>query len=316
MKVFRSLPAAARYLSQEAGGSVVTIGNFDGVHLGHQAMLSAARQHADKLALPMLVLSFDPHPDAYFSPDTVPTRLSSLSERVVMLQKLGADIACIVPFDRELAVIKHEEFEEKVLNQQLRARCVVVGDDFRYGAGRKGNSASLSKAADKLGFNVIQLDSVTEGTQRISSTRIRQLLQSGQLDQAADLLGQRYKIMGRVTHGDARGRTWGFPTLNLPMRHARAIKGVFAVRLIGLDGRTYEGVANLGKRPTVGGLKTLLEVHLFKYSGTAYGVRVCVEFCAQIRQEQKFNSFDALKAQIQRDIVKAKTYFGQQNENS
>lgn len=313
MKLIRSLPAVACYLDQEARGSVVTIGNFDGVHLGHRAMLSAARKYADELALPLLVLSFNPHPEAYFSPHTAPARLSSLGEKVVMLRKTGVDIACIVPFDRHLAVIEHLVFEERVLNQQLQARCVIVGDDFRYGAGRMGNSDSLSRAANKFGFELIQLDSVTELTQRISSTRIRQLLQSGRLDEAADLLGQRYRIMGRVTHGDARGRTWGFPTLNLPMRHARALKGVFAVRLMGLDGREYEGVANLGKRPTVGGVKTLLEVHLFNYSGTAYGARVCVEFCTQIRQEQKFDSFDALKKQIQRDIVKAKTYFEQHN---
>ncbi len=313
MKLIRSLPAAARYLEQGAGGSVVTIGNFDGVHLGHQAMLSAARQHADELSLPLLVLSFDPHPEAYFSPLTAPARLSSLGERVVMLQKLGVDIACIVPFDCDLAAIEHMVFEKRVLNQQLQARCVVVGDDFCYGAGRRGNGASLSKAAGELGFELNQINSVTRHTQRISSTRIRQLLQAGQLDEAAELLGQRYKIMGRVTYGDARGRTWGFPTLNLPMRHARALKGVFAVRLLGLDGREYEGVANLGKRPTVGGVKNLLEVHLFRYSGTAYGMRVCVEFCTQIRQEQKFDSFDALKKQIQRDVITAKAYFGQHN---
>ena len=227
-----------------------------------------------------------------------------------MLQDLGVDIACIVPFDCELAAIEHQAFDERVLHQQLQARCIVVGDDFRYGAGRKGNSASLSRAAEKFGFELVQLNSVTDHGKRISSTRVRQLLQSGRLDDAADLLGQGYKIMGRVTYGDARGRTWGFPTLNLPMRHARAIKGVFAVRLVGLDDREYKGVANLGKRPTVGGIKTLLEVHLFDYSGIAYGERVCVEFCTQIRQEQKFDSFEALKKQIQHDITKTKIYFG------
>ena len=146
---------------------------------------------------------------------------------------------------------------------------------------------------------------------RVSSTRIRHLLQASQLDEAAHYLGRKYQMMGRVTHGDARGRTWGFPTLNLPMRHRRALKGVFAVRVSGLDDKQYAGVANLGRRPTVGGVKTLLEVYLFDYSGDAYGQRVCVDFYAQIRQEQKFDTFDALKRQIQADIIKAKDYFRQ-----
>ncbi len=313
MKIFRSAAAAARYLAQGADGSVVTIGNFDGVHIGHQAMLSAARTQADSLGLPLVVLSFDPHPEAYFSPQAAHARLSSLGERVMMLQRSGVDVACIVPFDSGLAAIEHREFDQRVLFEQLKARCVVIGDDFHYGAGRKGNCTSLSRASEELGFEVVQLGSVMEQSRRVSSTRIRHLLQSGQLDDAAHFLGRRYQIMGRVNHGDARGRTWGFPTLNLPMRHSRALQGVFAVRVSGLDDRQHDGVANLGTRPTVGGLKTLLEVHLFDYTGDAYGARVCVDFYEQIRQEQKFESFEALKAQIQNDIIKAKNYFEQHN---
>jgi len=309
MKFFRSTRAAARFLAQGTNGSVVTIGNFDGVHIGHQAMIRAARARADSLGLPLIVLSFDPHPEAYFSPATAPPRLSSLGERVVMLQRMGVNIACILPFDADLAAIEHHEFVARILRDQLKAQCVVIGDDFHYGAGRKGNDVSLSRAADKLGFEVVQLESITEQGGRVSSTRIRHLLQSSELDEAAHFLGRRYQMMGRVTHGDARGRTWGFPTLNLPMRHRRALKGVFAVRVYGLGNVCYTGVANLGKRPTVGGIKTLLEVHLFNYDGDAYGHRVCVDFYAQIRQEQKFDSFDALKEQIQNDIVQAKDYF-------
>jgi riboflavin kinase/FMN adenylyltransferase len=310
MKFFRSTSAAARFLTQDANGSVVTIGNFDGVHIGHQAMLKAARECADRLDLPLVVLSFDPHPEAYFSPDTAPARLSSLGERVVMLQKMGVNIACILPFDADLAAIEHEDFVGRVLYDQLKARCLIIGDDFHYGAGRRGNGASLSRAAKKLGFEVFQLGSVMEKGGRVSSTRIRHLLQASQLDEAAHFLGRKYQMMGRVTHGDARGRTWGFPTLNLPMRHRRALQGVFAVRVSGLD-KEYTGVANLGKRPTVGGVKILLEVHLFDYSGDAYGQRVCVDFYAQIRQEQKFASFDVLKEQIRRDIIETKAYFEQ-----
>ena len=311
MKILRSAAAAARYLSQGADGSVVTIGNFDGVHIGHQAMLSSAREQADRLGLPLVVLSFDPHPEAYFSPEAAHARLSSLGERVIMLQRSGVDVAGIVPFDSGLAAIGYREFDQQVLFEQLRARCVVIGDDFHYGAGREGNCASLNRASEELGFEVVQLGSVVEQSRRVSSTRIRHLLQSGKLDEAAHFLGRRYQIMGRVNHGDARGRTWGFPTLNLPMRHSRALTGVFSVRVSGLDDLQYDGVANLGTRPTVGGLKTLLEVHLFDYTGDAYGTRVCVDFYEQIRQEQKFESFETLKTQIQNDIIKAKDYFEQ-----
>ena len=309
MKIYRSAVAVEQAAGLVNKGSVVTIGNFDGVHIGHQAMLKAARAQADSLGLPLIVLSFDPHPEAYFSPQTAPARLSSLGERVVMLQKLGVDVACIMPFDGELAEKDHQDFVEQVLSTQLNARRVVIGDDFHYGAGRKGNSATLHTAARDYDFEVIQLGSIMEKNSRVSSTRIRLLLQTGQLDEAARFLGRRYSMMGRVTHGDARGRTWGFPTLNMPMRHRRALKGVFAVRVNGLAGGKYEGVANLGKRPTVGGIKTLLETHLFNYEGDAYGQRICVDFCAQIRQERKFDSFEALKLQIQQDIIKARAFF-------
>jgi riboflavin kinase/FMN adenylyltransferase len=309
VKIYRSAVAVERAAGLVNKGSVVTIGNFDGVHIGHQAMLKAARAQADSLGLPLIVLSFDPHPEAYFSPQTAPARLSSLGERVVMLQKLGVDVACIMPFDGELAEKDHQDFVEQVLSTQLNARRVVIGDDFHYGAGRKGNSATLHTASRDYDFEVIQLGSIMEKNSRVSSTRIRLLLQTGQLDEAARFLGRRYSMMGRVTHGDARGRTWGFPTLNMPMRHRRALKGVFAVRVNGLAGGKYEGVANLGKRPTVGGIKTLLETHLFNYEDDAYGQRICVDFCAQIRQEHKFDSFEALKLQIQQDIIKARAFF-------
>ncbi len=309
MKIYRSAVAVEQATGLVNKGSVVTIGNFDGVHIGHQAMLKAARAQADSLGLPLIVLSFDPHPEAYFSPQTAPARLSSLGERVVMLQKLGVDVACIMPFDGELAEKDHQDFVKQVLSTQLNARRVVIGDDFHYGAGRKGNSATLHEVSRDHDFEVIQLDSIMKKNSRVSSTRIRLLLQTGQLDEAARFLGRRYSMMGRVTHGDARGQTWGFPTLNMPMRHRRALKGVFAVRVNGLAGGEYEGVANLGKRPTVGGVKTLLETHLFNYEGDAYGQRICVDFCAQIRQEHKFDSFEALKLQIQQDIIKARAFF-------
>lgn len=309
MIISRSPVQAARKGVLSAHGCVVTIGNFDGVHIGHQAMLAAARKRADELKLPLLVLSFDPHPEAYFSPETAPPRLSSLAERVLLLQEYGVDIACVMPFLSSLASLAHHEFVSQVLCRDLNARCVVIGDDFHYGRGRAGNASTLAQAAQEQGFEFLQIASVMHGASRVSSTEIRTMLAQGELDQAAHYLGRRFNIVGRVVHGDARGRTWGFPTLNLVMRHRRALKGVFAVSLIGLDGRRYQGVANLGKRPTVGGLKTLLEVHLFDYAGDAYGQRVCVDFHRQIRQERKFSSFEMLKQQIHADIIEAKAYF-------
>lgn len=311
MIIARNAAFAAQKSGLRESGSVVTIGNFDGVHIGHQAMLSAAREQADKLKLPLVVLSFDPHPEAHFSPETAPARLSSLVERVLLLDECGVDVACIMPFNAKLAGIKHVSFVNDVLCQQLSARCVVIGDDFHYGKGRAGNAQTLREASVSQGFSLIQIASVMKGECRVSSTEIRNMLEAGKMDEAARYLGRRFTIAGRVSHGDARGRTWGFPTLNLVMRHRRALRGVFAVSVEGLDGKFYRGVANLGKRPTVGGVKTILEVHLFAYQGNAYGQRVCVQFHKQIRREYKFESFDALKAQIQLDIVQAQSYFNE-----
>ncbi len=309
MIVARSVQSAARKAQLRAGGCVVTIGNFDGLHIGHQAMLREAKAQADKRMLPLLVMSFDPHPEAYFLRENEPARLSSMGERIVGLQMAGADIACILPFNQKLAELSHSEFVDLILQKHLQVKCLVIGDDFRYGKGRLGDASSLRKASQKYRFDLIQLESILENNHRASSSRIRGLLEAGNMQKAAQYLGQPYTIMGRVNYGDARGRTWGFPTLNLPVRHKRALKGVFAVRVQGLGNSAYQGVANLGKRPTVDGDRILLEVHLFDYQGDAYGRRICVEFCQQIRDEQKFASFDALKIQISRDIQRAKTYF-------
>jgi riboflavin kinase/FMN adenylyltransferase len=309
MKIFRSISAAAHHLNKANTGCVMSIGNFDGVHIGHQAMLAAARERADALQVPLLVLSFDPHPDVWFSPQSVYARLSSLAERALMFKHHGVDLACIVPFNGELANLAHQDFVEQILYSQLRTISLIIGDDFHYGRGRKGDASSLMVASRKYGFDVVQLGSISDESKRVSSTRIRKLLQGGKLDKASRLLGQPYCIVGRVTHGEKRGRSWGFPTLNLPMRHERALKGVFAVRVQGLAGGEYAGVANLGKRPTVGGVKTLLETHLFDYAGDAYGQRICVSFHAQLREEQKFDDFDALKKQIRLDTINAKIYF-------
>lgn len=310
MIICRSVASAARKGMLSKTGCVVTIGNFDGVHLGHQAMLAAAKKQANKLGVPLLVLSFDPHPAAYFLPDIIHQRINSFGERVLSLSNAGVDIACIVPFNTALAALSHEAFSDNILARQLNAKCVVIGDDFQYGKGRSGDVISLRASGIKLGFESQKLDSVINNHHRVSSTIIRQMLNKGDLDAVAQDLGRPYFITGRVTHGDARGREWGFPTLNIPLRAQRALNGVFAVKVNGLgDDSAIEGVANLGKRPTVDGLKYLLEVHLFDYNSDAYGKRVCVTFYKQIRREQKFASFDELKSQIRLDIKVAKQFF-------
>lgn len=312
MIIARSVQSAASKAGLAESGCVVTIGNFDGLHIGHQAMLRSAREQADKLKIPLLVMSFDPHPEAYFSAHDQSARLSSIGERVLGLKQLKVDIACILPFNRALAELSHTEFVDVILVKQFNAKCLVIGDDFQYGKGRAGSAMTLSKAGQRANFDVVRLDTIMGGEQRASSSVIRSLLNLGKLAEAAKYLGRNYSMMGRVTHGEKRGRSWGFPTLNLPVNHKRALKGVFAVRVKGLKRELLDGVANLGKRPTVDGLTNLLEVHLFDYQGDAYGKRVCVEFFEQIRQEKKFASFDALKAQIARDKEQAKAYFTQE----
>ena len=309
MIIARSAQSAARKAQLEDKGCVVTIGNFDGIHLGHQHMLKTALSEARARNIPLVVMSFDPQPADYFSPAMAPARLNNIAERVIALRDFGADIACILPFNATLARMPHKNFVTQILETTLNAKCVVIGDDFHYGKGRAGNAQTLREASIRHDFTLIQISSVMKEACRVSSTKIRNLLEAGKMESAAHYLGRRFSIAGRVSHGDARGRTWGFPTLNLVMRHRRALKGVFAVSVEGLDGKTYQGVANLGKRPTVGGLKTLLEVHLFGYQSDAYGQRVCVAFHKQLRREHKFESFDALKAQIQLDIMQARNYF-------
>ncbi|MFT5259518.1 MAG: riboflavin kinase/FMN adenylyltransferase [Saprospiraceae bacterium] len=305
MKIIRN---TADYLPGD-NKSVVTIGNFDGLHKGHQRMIALAKEKAEALGANLVVLSFDPLPVEYFLAESAPARLMSFSEKCLGLAELGVDVACIKGFDSRFSNTSADEFVQQTLLNDLKAAHVVVGDDFRYGKGRDGSVNSLKAAAQNLGFQVSQLSTISETNERISSTRLRETLAKGDFENAALLLGRPYSLSARVSYGDQRGRTWGFPTLNLSMRNKRALHGVYAVEVIGLGGKKMQGVANIGVRPTVGGLKHLLEVHVFDYSGEAYGKRVCVEFCQLIRGEQKFVSFDALKTQIGKDCEVAKNHF-------
>jgi riboflavin kinase / FMN adenylyltransferase len=289
----------------------VTIGNFDGLHLGHQAMLARLQEVARARGLPSCVLSFEPHPREFFTPEQAPARLSSLREKVECLQRLGIDRLHVFRFDRAFSALTAEAFIEQVLGTTLQARYVLVGDDFRYGARRAGDFSLLERMGQTLGFDAEFLPTVEMAGERASSTAVRSALASGDLAHAARLLGRPYSISGRVVHGDKLGRDIGFPTANIQLRHNRPpLMGIFAVEVYGLNGEPLPGVASLGKRPTVKNPDAVpvLEVHLFDFDTEIYGRRVRVDFLHKLRDEEKYPDLDSLVAQIRRDVDNAKTF--------
>jgi len=294
----------------------VTIGNFDGLHLGHQAMLACLQDVARTRGLPTCVLSFEPHPREFFAPDQAPARLSSLREKAEHLQRLGIDRLHVFRFDRTFSALTADAFIERVLGRTLQAQYVLVGDDFRYGAKRAGDFALLQSAGQSLGFDAEFLPTVEVAGERASSTAVRSALAAGELDHAARLLGRPYSISGRVVHGDKLGRDIGFPTANIQLKHNRPpLMGIFAVELCGLNGAPLPGVASLGKRPTVKGADAVpvLEVHLFDFNADIYARRVRVEFLHKLRDEAKYPDLDSLVAQIRRDVDNAKQFMKQRH---
>ncbi len=313
MRLVRSARSAGVY----DNGCVITIGNFDAVHQGHQEILSRLKQKSTELGLPAVVMTFDPHPEEYFVGSDSATRLTDTGTRFFALEAAGVDIMVSLRFNRALAETSAEDFVSQQLVAELGARFVLVGDDFRFGKDRAGDFELLQKLGKDNGFTVEDTATVLSENERISSSRIRGLLQHGDLSGAQALLGRPYNLVGRVIHGQALGRQWGFPTLNLAVHHKPAITGVFAVQVRGLDdAKPRFGVANLGKRPTIGGLQTLLEVHLFDFDQSVYGKRICVEFLDKIRGEKKFDSFEDLKSQIMKDVQTAKEMIALIGENT
>lgn len=289
----------------------VTIGNFDGLHLGHQAMLARLQAVARERALPACVLSFEPHPREFFVPDQAPARLSSLREKAEYLRQRGIDRLHVFRFDRAFSALTAETFVEQILGRTLQTRYVLVGDDFRYGAGRAGDFATLQAAGRAQGFDAEFLPTVEVAGERASSTAVRSALATGDLDHAARLLGRPYSISGRVVHGDKLGRDIGFPTANIQLKHNRPpLMGIFAVEVDGLDGKMLPGVASLGKRPTVKrpDAVPVLEVHLFDFDAEIYGRRVRVDFLHKLRDEEKYPDLESLVAQIGRDVDHAKHF--------
>ncbi|HBH35357.1 MAG TPA: bifunctional riboflavin kinase/FAD synthetase [Gammaproteobacteria bacterium] len=294
-------------LRAEHHGCVATIGNFDGVHLGHQAVFAELRKVGDALGLPATVITFEPQPLEYFQPEKAPSRLTRLREKLTVIKDAGIDYVLVLPFGRRLATMGAEAFIDEILVKGLGIQHLYVGDDFRFGRARCGDVGLLHEAGHDLGFQVDDLQTVTAGGERISSTRIRKLLVAGDLQAASKLLGRSYTICGRISHGDKRGRTIGFPTLNIQLhRPVSPLRGVYAVKVHGVDDRALPGVANIGNRPTVeGDPRFLLEVHLFDFDRDVYGAHVGVEFVSHIRDEMKFDSFDALREQISMDSQQA-----------
>ena len=300
MKIFhdwRGLPAEAR-------GATVALGNFDGVHLGHAAVLRAA--HAARPDVPRAVLTFEPHPREFFRPQDPPFRLTLSVERAAALAGLGVQYLYELPFDAAFAHLSAEAFVAEVLHQGLGAAHLVCGADFAFGHRRGGDVALLAARAEALGMGLTIVPPVTDSEGPISSSRIRRLIQDGYPERAAALLGRPHSIRGEVMHGDKRGRTIGFPTANIPLgRHLEPQRGVYAVTTR-IDGAEVKGVANIGLRPTVGGTESRLEAHFFDVSGDLYGRELTVCLHHFLREEQKFPSFEALKAQILLDAAEAR----------
>jgi riboflavin kinase / FMN adenylyltransferase len=290
--------------------TAIAVGSFDGVHLGHQALLARVAAEARSRGWRSAALTFDPLPREFFAPDRAPARLTTLQERIAAVMPLGLDALYAQRFDARFAALTAAEFERRLVDG-YGARWVMVGEDFRYGAGRSGNPATLRAAGERLGFEVEVMPAVHHDDERISSTRVRESLEAGDVAHAAQLLGRPYSICGRVVHGAKRGRKMGFPTANVRIGRARtALKGIFAVKCFGAATRGLEGVASLGINPAVkvGGPATL-EAFLFDFSGDLYGRRLSIEFLRKLRDEAHFASLDALAAQIRRDCDAAREFF-------
>lgn len=297
-------------ISASDRGCVVTIGNFDGVHLGHQAILAAVRAKADACDADTMLICFEPQPKEFFDEFQAPARLTRFREKVEQLAQLGVDRILCMKFDGATRSMSGEDFVGFLVDA-LAPSAVFVGDDFRFGADRSGGFEALRQAGASHGFSVDNFSTITKSAERVSSTRIRASLKAGDFNEAKALLGRAYTIKGRVVYGRQIGRTLGVPTANIQLhRYTAPLSGVYAVRGEVL-GQSYEGVANVGVRPTLedGTLKPILEVHFFGLEREIYGEKAEIEFVAKIRDEQKFESLDALKSAIFADIESARRWF-------
>ncbi len=296
------------------GRVALTIGNFDGVHRGHQAMLARLVAKSRELRVPAAVLTFDPHPREFFAPRAAPARLTRLREKLELIEATGVERVHVARFDARLAATSAERFVEDILVRGLGARWLLVGHDFRFGARRGGDFALLEAAGARHGFALEAMPEVRLDGERVSSSAVRAALEAGNLERAERLLGRRYSISGRVAHGAKLGRSLGFPTANIVLRRRPPLAGVYVVECCGADSgdgsRWLPGVASVGRRPTVNELAApLLEVHLFDFDQALYGRHLKVRFLARLRAEEKYPALGALRAAIARDVAQAKEYF-------
>jgi riboflavin kinase/FMN adenylyltransferase len=306
MKLIRGL----YNLTQPLSASAVTIGNFDGVHRGHQQVISQLKRVAQQASLPTVVIIFEPQPIEYFAPGKAPKRLARFREKIAYLQAQQIDYLLCLRFDAELASQSAEAFVQQILLQSLNTRHLVIGDDFHFGKNRQGNFRFLQQHSKRFGFEVDETETLIIDGERVSSTRVRQCIQQDDFDKAAELLGRPYSLSGRVAHGQKLGRELGFPTINIKMGDKTLIvKGIFAVIVKGIDNRALRGVASIGTRPTVNGVDTILEVYILDFDQDVYGYSVVVEFLYKIRNEEKFDSLEELTTWIAQDTEKAKAFF-------
>lgn len=307
MEILRHFPASSDT------PQVVAIGNFDGMHMGHQAVLQALKERAQALNAMTCVMTFEPHPREFFTPQQAPARLTSLREKLELMEAAGIQKVHVCHFDAAFAAMSAVDFMQDILHQSLNAKAVLVGEDFRFGAKRSGNVEMLRESGDHLGFAVYPVPKVEIGGQRVSSTAVREALAAGDLQRAKVLLGRDYSISGLVVHGDKLGRELGYPTANIQMHHDKPpLTGIYAVKLR-LSQKEHPGVASLGVRPTVkNDGKPTLEVHLFDFDGDLYAQHAQVYFLKKIREEAKFADLEALKRQMALDEQAARDYFKNQ----
>ncbi len=315
MKVFRGLPNA-----DARRPCALAIGNFDGVHRGHRALLSRVAEAASRLGVESAVMTFEPHPREFFArlsgdESRVPHRIANLRDKLQALEAAGVDRVIVEHFNARFAALSPERFIEEILVHGLHVKWLIVGDDFRFGAQRAGDVALLTEAGKRLGFEVVSLPTVMHEGARISSSAVRSALQAGDFPHAAELLGHAYAISGHVQHGRKLGRTLGFPTLNLKIGHRRpAVNGIFVVQVHGLADHPLPAVASLGVRPTVEDQgRVLLEVHVFDFAADCYGKLIRVEFLEKLRDEEKYHDLDTLTLAIAADARAARDFFAQQS---
>ncbi len=288
-------------------GCVATIGNFDGVHLGHGEIIKRLKRQAREHGLPSVVVLFEPQPAEFFAPERAPARLTRFREKFRLVERHGVDRLLVLRFSRELAALSPQQFVEQILVGKLGIKALIIGDDFRFGSGRGGDFKILQGLAQRHGFSMEQTPPFLFIGKRISSTYIRYLLRHGYMGEAERMLGHPYCIEGRVVHGHQQGREWGFPTANIDLhRLLSPVSGIFAVRVHGLGPRPRRGVAYAGSRPIIDDPRYVLEVHLFDYDEDCYGRYISVQFCDKIREDIAFDSFEVMAEQIRRDCEVAR----------